>query len=148
MPSVAPTGYPSYSPSVSPSEAPSETPSEAPSSAPSTSPSVAPTIDDSAIRRRNREIIIPQCSDVEAEEVGHEGILGNLHENPIEVISIDPNSYAIFKVKQSVIEGRADHFSVMNDEKCVRFENAMELDILTTLKCRIAFNIGNAADDN
>jgi len=68
--------------------------------------------------------LIPECVDLEAEEVGHEGVLGELKESPIEIISIDADSYAVFKIKQSIIEGRADHFSVMYDSKCIRFDNA------------------------
>lgn len=68
--------------------------------------------------------LIPECVDIEAEEVGHEGVLGELNESPIEVIGVDVDSYVVFKIKQSIIEGRADHFSVMYECMCIRFDNA------------------------
>jgi len=62
--------------------------------------------------------------EVEAVEVGHEGTLGELESNPIEIIGVDPNAYVAFRVNQTIIKGAADYFSVMYECLCIRHKNA------------------------
>jgi len=67
----------------------------------------------------------PICVDyVEAIEVGHEGTLGELEINPIEIIGVDKDAYVAFRVNQTIIKGAADYFSVMYECLCIRFQGA------------------------
>merc|ERR1712238_622365 len=96
---------PSSQPTVS--QKPSSLPSGSP--APSQAPSKA----------------APICVDyVEAIEVGHEGTLGELEINPIEIIGVDKDAYVAFRVNQTIIKGAADYFSVMYECLCIRFQGA------------------------
>jgi hypothetical protein len=111
IPSATPTVslLPSALPSVS--QRPSFLPSG--SLVPSQSPSKSP----------------PICVDnIEAIEVGHEGTLGELQINPIEIVGVDPNAFVAFRVNQTIIQGAADYFSVMYECLCIRFQDASSSD--------------------
>lgn len=66
--------------------------------------------------------------EVEAIEVGHEGTLGELEVNPIEIIGVDPNAFVAFRVNQTIIQGEADYFSIMYECLCIRFQDASSSD--------------------
>jgi len=105
LPSVLASDHPSLVPSQSPSVLPSLVHSQSPSKSP------------------------PICVDnVEAIEVGHEGTLGDLQINPIEIVGVDPNAFVAFRVNQTIIQGAADYFSVMYECLCIRFQDASSSD--------------------
>lgn len=121
-PSTVPTalGFPSAVPTVQPSEVPSIQPTE------SAEPSITPTISIFPSASSHPPTTSNECPDlgIVAEEVGHEGTLGELAEIPIEIIGVDPNAYVAFRIKQTIIPASADYLSIMYECLCVRFQDA------------------------
>lgn len=117
-PSAVPTSFshPSVVPSLQPTKLPSILPTE------SAEPSITPTIFTSS----QPPTASTECPDlgIVAEEVGHEGTLGELTENPIEIIGVDPNAYVAFRIRQTIIPEAAQYLSVMYECLCIRFQDA------------------------